>query len=159
MKKKSRQARQQQIIAALKKAYWMETETVINYIANSINLDGILAEEVKKSLAADVTAELMHAQQLGNRIKVLGGSVPGSTDFKPVQRKLQPPADPTDVVSVVRGVLEAEEAAIEHYNATIVLCEGIDYVTQDVLIQLLGDEENHRREFKGYLTEFQRRTK
>jgi bacterioferritin len=158
-KKDNIKQRQQQIIAGLKKGYWMELETVMNYIANSINLDGILAEEIKKSLAADVTAEMGHAQQLGNRIKVLGGSVPGSADFKPGQKQLQPPAKSTDVISVIHGVLAAEKAAIEHYNMTIKLCEGIDYVTQDTLIQLLGDEESHYREFKGFLTEFQHRGK
>ena len=50
----------------------------MNYMANSINLDGVRAEEIKKSLAADIQAEVVHAQQLGNRIKQLGGLVPGS---------------------------------------------------------------------------------
>ena len=45
----------EQIIAELKVAYWMELETVMSYIANSTNLDGVRAEEIKKSLAADVT--------------------------------------------------------------------------------------------------------
>ena len=43
----------------------MEIETVLNYLANSINLDGVRAEEIKKSLAADITEKIMHAQQLG----------------------------------------------------------------------------------------------
>ncbi len=41
-----------QIIEMLKTAYSMELETVMNYLANSTNLDGIRAEEIKKSLAA-----------------------------------------------------------------------------------------------------------
>ncbi len=43
----------EQIIAELKVAYWMELETVTNYIANSVNLDGVRAEEIKKALQAD----------------------------------------------------------------------------------------------------------
>ena len=43
-----------QIIEELTVAYWMEIETVTNYIANSINLDGVRAEEIKKALQADV---------------------------------------------------------------------------------------------------------
>ena len=34
------------------------------------------AEEIKKSLAADVTAEIGHAQQFAHRIKTLSGIVP-----------------------------------------------------------------------------------
>ncbi len=39
----------------LTEAYWMELETVTNYLANSVDLDGVRAEEIKKSLAADIT--------------------------------------------------------------------------------------------------------
>ena len=40
----------EQIIELLTAAYCMELETVMNYLANSINLDGVRAEEIKKSL-------------------------------------------------------------------------------------------------------------
>ena len=56
----------------------MELETVVNYLANSVNLDGVRAEEIKKSLNADVTEELTHATQLANRIKTIDGVIPGS---------------------------------------------------------------------------------
>src|SRR6188474_2838953 len=95
------------IIKLLTQAYWMEIETVQSYIANSVNLDGVRAEEIKKSLVADVTEELGHAQLFANRIKQLYGKVPGSFDFKPSQKSLQPPADTTDVATVIRGVIEA----------------------------------------------------
>jgi bacterioferritin len=142
------------IIEELKVAYRMELETVMNYLANSINLDGVRAEEIKKALAADVTAELGHAQQLGRRIKTLGGTLPGSLAMKWDQNSMQPPADQTDVVSVIKGVIEAEEGAIAQYTKIIKLSEGTDYVTQDLCIELLGDEEEHRREFIGYLKEY-----
>lgn len=146
----------ERIVEELLVAYWMEMETVQNYIANSVNLDGVRAEQIKESLAADITAELGHAQQLANRVRVLGGKVPGSAQFRPTQSSLQPPADPTDVISVIKGVLEAEEGAIRQYNKIIKMCDGEDYVTQDLCITLLGDEESHRREFAGFLSEYQR---
>ena len=37
-------------IEMLKTSYAMELETVVNYMANSINLDGVRAEQVKRSL-------------------------------------------------------------------------------------------------------------
>ena len=60
----------------------MELETVMNYIANSTNLDGIRAEEIKRALALDVVAELGHGQILARRIKTVGGVVPGSMNFQ-----------------------------------------------------------------------------
>ena len=144
-----------QIREAVTAAYWMELETVMNYVANSTNLDGVRAEEIKKQLALDVPAELGHAQILARRLKEIGGIVPGSKAFAAAQDALQPPAKSTDVVTVIKGVIAAEEAAIEQYNKIIRLCEGIDYVTQDLCITNLADEESHRREFVGYLTEYE----
>ncbi len=144
----------EQIIELLKKAYWKELETVQNYLANSVNLDGVRAEEIKKALGADITEELTHAQTLAKRIKELGGFVPGSFEFKPEQKSLQPPVDTTDVVTVIKGVIEAENDAIQTYNNLIKACEGIDYVTQDIAITLLADEESHRSTFLGFLKEY-----
>lgn len=147
-------ATHKQILDALCKAYNMELETVANYLANSINLDGVRADFIKQALAVDIQGELGHATQLGNRIKQLGGIVPGSIALKMTQKSLQPREDTTDVVDVIRGVLEAEEEAINHYRAIIKLTDGEDYVTQDLAIKLLADEEGHRQQFQGYLKEY-----
>ena len=151
------EAKRKEIIALLTQAYWMELETVQNYIANSINPDGVRAEEIKKSLAADVTAELGHAQMFGRRIKELYGKVPGSQDFKATQRSLQPPAESTDIVAVIKGVIEAEQGAIDHYMKVIQACEGVDYVTADMVTTILADEEGHLREFEGFLKEYEKK--
>lgn len=145
-----------QIVDMLTIAYWMEIETVTNYLANSVDLDGVRAEEIKKALAADITEELTHAQTLAKRIKEVGGRVPGSMQFTPGQRSLQPPQQTTDVTSVIRGVIEAENAAIEHYGKLIELCgDAHDYVTQDLCITQLADEESHRIMFQGFLKEYE----
>jgi len=145
----------QRIIDMLTAAYWSEIETVTNYLANSVNLDGVRAEEIKKSLALDITEELAHAQSLAKRIKEVGGLIPGSAGFRSTQKSLQPPADTTDVVAVIRGVIEAEDTAIAHYGALIELAgEAHDYVTQDLCITTLADEEGHRVMFAGFLKEY-----
>src|SRR5437660_12453477 len=118
----------EQIVTSLRKAFNMEVETVINYLANSLDLEGVRAEFVKQALATDIQEELGHAQQLGHRIKQLGGAVPGSLKLKMTQKTLQPPADTTDVVDVIKGVLQAEEDAINQYKAIIKLTDGEDYV-------------------------------
>jgi bacterioferritin len=150
-----RSAQREQIIAALKKAYWMEIETVMNYITNSVNPDGVRAQEIIESLQEDVTEELGHAQQFAKRIKELYGVVPGSKEFAAEQDALQPPEHQTDVVHVIKGVIEAETGAIEHYNAIIEMTEGVDPVTNDMVIAILRDEEGHRRLFEGYLREYE----
>lgn len=148
--------KREQIVKELKKAYNMEFETVVNYVANSHHLDGVRAEEIRRSLQTDVTEELGHAQLLAKRIKVLGSGIPGSMQLKMEQLSLQPPEDTTDLVTVIRGVIEAEEGAIAQYEKIIHICEGVDYVTQELCIQILGDEEEHRRLFKGFLMEYEK---
>jgi bacterioferritin len=148
-------AQREELIGMLHKAYWMEIETVMSYIANSINPDGVRAQEIIESLEEDIQEELGHARQFGERIKELYGVVPGSLDFHAEQSYLQPPDDQVDIVHVIKGVIEAESGAIEHYNQIIEYCEGKDPVTQDMVITILHDEEGHRRLFEGFLREYQ----
>ena len=139
----------------LKQAYNDELETVMNYLANSIVLDGVRAEEIKESLQADVQEELGHAEMLGQRLKQLDETVPGSQEFTAQQDSLQPPEDSTSVIDVIEGVLEAEEGAIETYRSLIQAAEDAnDPVTEDLAVTILSDEEAHRAEFRGFRKEY-----
>ena len=139
----------------LTEAYVSELETVMNYLTNSIVLDGVHAEEVKESLAADVEEELEHARLLGRRLKQLERSPPGSEAFEARQMSLQPPSDTTDVQSVIDGVLEAEDEAMDTYRALHEAAqEANDPVTEDVAVSILTDEEAHHTEFRGFKKEF-----
>jgi bacterioferritin len=142
-----------QILELLTKAYWMEIETVMSYVANSVNPDGLRAQEIVEALEEDIQEELGHAQRFAQRIKELYGVVPGSLDFQAEQSYLQPPDRQTDIVHVIRGVIEAETGAIAHYNRIIEATDGVDWVTQDMVIDILRDEEGHRRLFEGFLRE------
>ena len=148
-------AEREELIALLKKAYWMEIETVMSYIANPVTPDGVRAQEIIESLEGDIQEELGHARQFASRIKELYGVVPGSLEFNAEQSYLQPPEHQTDIVHVIKGVIEAETGAIEHYNAIIEATDGVDFVTQDMVIEILHDEEGHRRLFEGYLREYE----
>ena len=145
----------ERVVDLLREAYWMEIETVMSYIAASVNLDGVRAQEVKESLAEDVEEELGHARQFAARIKELYGVVPGSEEFAAEQRFLQPPEEQTDIVHVIRGVIKAETGAIEHYTLIVDETDGVDPVTQDMVIGILHDEQGHRRLFEGFLREYE----
>ena len=147
--------KREEVVELLTTAYWMEIETGMSYIANSVNPDGVRAQEIIESLQGDVQEELGHAQQFAQRIKELYGVVPGSLEFAAEQTYLQPPEHQTDIVHVIKGVIEAETGAIEHYNRIIEFTDGLDWVTQDMVIAILHDEEGHRRLFEGYLREYE----
>ena len=143
------------IVELLKTAYFMELETVMNYVTNSINPDGVRAQEVKENIEEDIQEELAHAQQFARRIKELYGVVPGSMEFRAEQHLLQPPEHQTDVVHVIKGVIDAETKAIELYTRIIDETDGVDLVTQDMMIEVLRDEQGHRRLFEGFLREYE----
>ncbi|MFP3939114.1 MAG: ferritin-like domain-containing protein [Thermoanaerobaculia bacterium] len=147
--------KREELIQMLERAYWMEMETVMSYITNSVNPDGVRAQEIIEALESDIEEELNHARQFASRIKELWGVVPGSLEFKAEQTFLQPPEQQTDVVHVVKGVIEAEKHAIDFYNRIIAFCDGLDLVTQDMVIAILRDEEGHLRLFEGFLREFE----
>ncbi len=143
------------IVELLTKAYWMEIETVMSYLSASVNLDGVRAQEIKESLAEDIEEELGHARQFAARIKELYGVVPGSEEFAAEQSYLQPPEHQTDTVHVIRGVIKAETGAIEYYTRIVEETDQVDPVTQDMVIDILRDEQAHRRLFEGFLREYE----
>ena len=96
----------------------------------------------------------MHAQQLGQRIKQPGGLVPGSAAVK-LGHQIQSTSNTTDDVGVIKAVIDAEEKACAQYKEIIKATDGEDYVTQDLCIRLLADEEEHRVLFSGFLKEYE----
>ena len=147
--------KREEIIELLKQAYFAELETVMNYVTNSVNPDGVRAQEVKESLEEDIQEELTHAQQFAQRIKELYGVVPGSMAFKAEQDSLQPPEHQTDVVHVIKGVIDAETKAIELYTRIVEVTDEVDPVTNDMAIEILHGEQGHRRLFEGFLREYE----
>lgn len=148
---------EKEVTDLLKKAYRDEIETVMNYLTNSIILEGVRAEEIKESLKADIQEELNHAEMLGERLKQLGERPPASKGFKMEQKSLQPPEDSTDVLSVIDGVIEAEKEAISIYKSIINVSNEIDDpVTEDLAVTILTDEEAHKTEFIGYRKEYKK---
>ena len=147
--------KREEIVELLKTAYFMELETVMSYVTNSVNPDGVRAQEVKESIEEDIQEELTHAQQFAARIKELYGVVPGSMEFKASQDTLQPPEDQIDIVHVIKGVIDAEEGAIQHYTRIVEQTEEVDPVTQDMVIEILHDEQGHKRLFESFLREYE----
>jgi len=149
-------ANNKEIIDALIEAYNGEIETISNYIACSVNPDGLRAMEVREALEEDIQEELGHAKSLAMRIKTIGGTVPGSKSLKMSQDKLQPPGDSVDILSIIKGVIDAEQRAIDVYQKIIQLTDGVDFATQDLAISHLADEQEHKREFEGFLRGFEK---
>jgi bacterioferritin len=139
------------IVAELQISYAAEIEIVQNYLANAIDLEGARAEPIKELFDEEVQTALGHARRLAKRIKALEGRVPGSLELPKAHQELQPPADTTDADSALLGAIKSEDAAIVQYERIIQLCDGHDFVTLDLVIELLVDERERRRRLVALL--------
>jgi ferritin-like protein len=140
-----------EIIAELKRSYAGEFETLQNYVAYAIDLEGTVAETLGTSFEASIPQRLKNVRQLARRINVLGGRVPGSLELPRTDNHFQQAAEKADPLAVIHGVLRASEAAIAQYESIIALTEGNDYVTQDLVIDLLSQERDQKRLFANVL--------
>lgn len=147
-----------EMISLLKAGYAAEIETAMNYLAHSINIVGIQGHIVREVLADEAKEEMGHATKIGQRLRVLGVIVPGSNFLRTEmistgQMALQPPADGSELQTILEGICLAEKEAIALYNRIIELSiELNDHATGDMAIQLLADEEQHLNLFKGFLS-------
>jgi bacterioferritin len=142
-----------EIVTELQISYATQIEVIENYLANATNLEGARAEAIKHLFDEEVSTALGHARRLAKRIKALEGRVPGSLELPRADKDLQPPADAADVDIALHGAIELEDAAIAHYERIIRLCDGYDFVTLDLVIELLVDERERRQRLVAFLPE------
>ena len=115
----------EKIIELLTKAYWMEIETVMSYIANSVNPDGVRAQEIIESLHRGHPGGARPRAAVRRRAsRSSTASCRARWTSRAEQTYLQPPEHQTDIVHVIKGVIEAETGAIEHYNRIIEATDG-----------------------------------
>ncbi len=93
----------------------------------------------------DVSDELGHARHLAERIKQPGSS----------QESLQPPPKSTHAEAVVDGVIAADVLALSQCRDIAEAADGFEYVTQELAIHLMVNEEEFSREFQGLCSGFE----
>jgi bacterioferritin len=133
-----------EIVAELRTAYATEIATIEDYLASANNLEGAGAEAIRNLFNKEVQTALGHARRLAKRIKALEGRVPGSRELPTVQTDLQPATSDNSEI-VLRDAIRSEDAAIAQYERIIRLCDGHDFVTLDLVIELLVDERERRQ--------------
>jgi bacterioferritin len=141
------------LVRGLTDAYWGEIQTVTAYVMSSTNRDGIRAPRIGGFLRETIVCNLDHAQRLAIRIKQLHGPAPGPDDFATRALRVRPPEDPLDHLSVLSGVIEAEAAAINRYRRIVASLDPADWITRELLIQLIREKRALRQQLESYLVE------
>jgi ferritin-like protein len=137
-----------EIVAELKISYAAEIEVIENYLAQASNLEGPRGEPIKEWLDLEVQTGLSHARRLARRISALEGKVPVSPELSRLQK--ESPAGATDVDSVLLGAIKTADTAITQYEKIIQLCDSHDFVTLDLVIELLVDERERKQQLKAF---------
>ncbi|HEY5317556.1 MAG TPA: ferritin-like domain-containing protein [Solirubrobacteraceae bacterium] len=149
------QAERRAIVELLTRAYWMEIETVMNYIAASMSQVGAGGLAVTAALTEGVDEEVEHARAIGRRIHELQhGVIPGTEPFAGDDQYPQPAARPADLATMIEAVVAAETSAVRHYQRIIRATAQIDEDTNALVLGILRDEQRHLRRFEGYLREY-----
>jgi bacterioferritin len=139
-----------EIADLLTQAYWMEVETVMNYIAASTSHDDARHLEIKSALTAGVEDEVEHAQRVGRRIQELYGVVLGAGNVSIELEHSLPPGRTGDLATIIETIVAAETAAIRHYAKIRRATARIDQATNAIAIEILRDEQRHLRAFESY---------
>lgn len=112
--------------------------TAINqYFLHARILDDWGMTKLGKHEKAESIEEMMHADLLIKRILLLGG-LPNLQDLEKLRIG-------ENVTEVLEADLALEKDGINNYRNGIAVCEAArDYVSRDLLIKILGDEEGHQ---------------
>ena len=125
------------VVAALNVAVKNELTAVHQYLVHAHLLDDWGFVKRSKSYQEEVNEERGHADQLIQRILLLGG--------EPNVQEIGEVLKGNSLESVIRNDLKIEMDGIAHYRKAIAIAEEADdYVTRDLLIHILEDEEGHQ---------------
>jgi len=109
------------------------------------------ADTLRPVLIQQSSDELLHAEQIANRIIQLGGT-PVMHVGKLVESSgcgyKEPPSDPTNLKKVIENVLEAEACAVETCSKLAEKYRSTDLVTHDIFEDLLKDEVGDEQEWE-----------
>jgi bacterioferritin len=132
-----------QIVAELKTAYATQMRIIQNCLADAIDVDG--AETLQELLDQGAQTALGHARRIAKRIGALEGQVPRTVELSKSRDDQQPSFNPRDLDSILRDAVKTTAGAIAQYERIIQLCDGHDFVTMDLIIELLVAERDYRQ--------------
>jgi len=133
-----------------------ELTTYYYYTILRCNLIGLKGEGIKEIAEVARIEDRNHFEALVPRIYELGGKLPG--DMKTFHDvSACPPAslpkDPTDVMAMLKVLVDAERCAVRGYTAICNLTAGKDHRTYDLSLAILNEEVEHESWFAEFLGE------
>ena len=132
------------VLAALNEALKGELTAINQYFLHARMLEDWGFEKRGKEEYEESIEEMRHADRLIQRILLLGG-LPNLQDLGKLYIG-------QNLKEVIECDLRLELEGIEHYRRAVRICEDAhDYVSRDLLIHILEDEEEHQDKNKTEL--------
>ncbi|MDZ7372707.1 MAG: ferritin-like domain-containing protein [candidate division KSB1 bacterium] len=127
------------IIDALNEALSLELGALTQYMWHHVMARGLESPGFREEVKKISIAEMRHAEALAERIFYLGG--------EPTV-KIGPVKVGGDLKKMIDDDVKAEEEAIALYKRIFEMAKD-DPVTQDLVLKILGEEEEHHDFFRS----------
>jgi hypothetical protein len=127
-----------EISKELESAYAREFRIIAEQVALQATVSA--ESEFRRLLSQWCEHDLAHARRLGRRLLRLELSPPRTKALARLWPDL--PCSGSEVNSPVEVLRSLRAENISHYQQTLLLCEGGDVVTQDLIIEILSQEQS-----------------
>jgi bacterioferritin len=145
-------ASREAIIKLLNDSLATELVCVLRYKRHQFIADGLAMPKIAKEFLGYANEELLHADQLAQRIVQLGGQ-PDFSPFSLIQHSHAAYDDSVDLRVMIRANLIAENAVIDNYCKILTLIGDSDLITRRLVEGILIDEMEHAEELRDWNTD------
>lgn len=138
------------VLRLLNEALATEIVCTLRYRRHYFMANGMNAESVKTEFKEHADQELMHADQIAERIVQLGGE----PDFNPASLTVRSHAEYVEgrtLEAMIKEDLVAERIAIESYRDMIRYLGDRDPTTRRLMEEILATEEEHAEDLSSLL--------
>lgn len=146
-----------EILDLLKKAFASEWSAYYQYWLGAQVAQGNMRPSIAAELELHAGEEFAHAKVLSDRIVALGGIptlAPGDWDSaSPCKFAL--PSD-RSVGAILKQNLEGERCAIVFYKKILDLSKETDDVTYDLVVKIMGKEQEHETDLVKLLADLEK---
>jgi bacterioferritin len=140
------------IVKVLNDSLATELVCVLRYKRHQFIADGLAMPKIAKEFLRYANDELLHADQLAQRIVQLGGN-PDFSPFSLIQRSHAAYDDSVDLKEMISANLVAENAVIDNYCKILTLIGDSDLTTRRLVEGILIDEMEHAEELRDWNTD------
>jgi bacterioferritin len=140
------------IIKLLNDSLATELMCVLRYKRHQFTADSLAMPKIAKEFLGYANEELLHADQLAQRIVQLGGE-PDFSPFSLIRHSHAAYDDSADLKVMIRANLTAENAVIDNYCKILTLIGDSDLTTRRLVEGILIDEMEHAEELRVWNTD------